>query len=288
MNAKQKKIWVNTILLMLTTLFFLLAMYPFFIVIISSSKSSLEILSGPTQLPDNWGQLFQNIAKVWNSNTIKYPSSVWASSVITVLSLLTICLFSSMAAWVLVRSKSRVSHALFLLFVAGLVVPFQVVMFPLVEFYRRILEVTGLPMLRSYHGIIFAYIGFGSPLAVFMFHGFMKSVPLELEEAATIDGCNKPATFFLIVVPILKPIFITILVLDMLWIWNDFLLPALILGVGQKLQTVPLAIQAFAGSFVKKWDLIMTAVLMAAIPAIIFFLTVQKHVIKGMVAGAIK
>lgn len=288
MNATQKQKLQDILLFALTALFFIFAMYPFFIVIINAAKSSLEILTTPAQLPKNWGNLLSNVSKVWSSRSINYPASVWASTVITTLSLVLICLFSSMAAWVLVRSKSRTAHILFLVFTAGLVVPFQVVMFPLIELYRIIFENTGLRMLRTYHGIIFAYIGFGAPLAIFMFHGFIKSVPLELEEAATIDGCSKPGTFFRVIAPILKPIFITVLVLNVLWIWNDYLLPALVLGVGQKLQTVPLAIKAFAGSFVKKWDLIMTAVLMAALPIIVFFLSVQKHVIKGMVAGSIK
>ncbi len=284
----SKKNVQEIILFVLTAILFIFAMYPFFIVLINASKTSLEIMTSPAKMPANWGQLFKNIGEIWGSRSIRYPSSVWSSFVITTLSLLLICLCSSMAAWVLVRSKSKVSHFLFLIFAAGLVVPFQVVMFPLIEFYRMIFESLGLRMLRSYHGIILAYIGFGAPLAIFMFHGFIKSVPLELEEAATIDGCGKPAIFFRIIVPIMKPIFITILVLNVLWIWNDYLLPALVLGIGQDLQTIPLAIRAFAGSFVKKWDLIMTAVLMAAIPIIAFFLMVQRHVIQGMVAGSIK
>jgi len=161
-------------------------------------------------------------------------------------------------------------------------------MFPLVAFFRMIYEATGIRMLRTYHGMIIAYIGFGAPLAVFMFHGFIKSIPLELEEAATIDGCSRPQIFFKIIMPILRPIFVTVIILNAIWIWNDFLLPSLILGVGQDVQTIPLAIRAFAGSFVKKWDLIMTAVLMAAAPIIVGFLFAQKHIIKGMVAGSIK
>jgi raffinose/stachyose/melibiose transport system permease protein len=193
-----------------------------------------------------------------------------------------------MAAWVLVRSKTKKSTVIFLIFLSGLIIPFQVVMFPLVAFFRIINEVTGIRMLRTYYGMIIAYIGFGAPLAVFMFHGFIKSIPLELEEAATIDGCTRPQTFFRIIMPILKPIFVTVIILNAIWIWNDFLLPSLILGVGQDIQTIPLAIRAFAGSFVKKWDLIMTAVLMAALPIIVGFLFAQKHIIKGMVAGSIK
>ncbi|MEM9424763.1 MAG: carbohydrate ABC transporter permease, partial [Spirochaetota bacterium] len=261
MNPTRAKTINRSLLLIWTAIFFVFAMYPFFIVLISSAKSSLEILTTPAHLPLKWSKLLENMAKVWSSRSIRYPSSLAASTIITTLSLFFICLFSSMAAWVLLRSKTRVSKFLFLAFVSGLVVPFQVVMFPLLELYRMIWEGIGLRMLGTYHGIIFAYIGFGAPLAVFMFHGFMKSVPLELEEAATIDGCSKPSIFFRIIIPILKPIFITVLVLNVLWIWNDYLLPALILGIGQKLQTIPLAIQAFVGSFVKKWDLIMAAVL---------------------------
>ena len=188
----------------------------------------------------------------------------------------------------LVRRKTKVSTIVFIIFISGLVIPFQVVMFPLVSLFRIINETFGIQMLRTFHGMIFAYIGFGAPMAVFMFHGFIKSIPLELEEAALIDGCTKPQIFFKIVMPILKPIFVTISILNAIWIWNDFLLPSLILGIGQELQTIPLAIAAFAGSFVKKWDLIMTAVLMAATPILIGFFLGQKHIIKGMVSGSIK
>ena len=193
-----------------------------------------------------------------------------------------------MAAWVLVRTKTKTSAFIFFFFLSGLVIPFQVVMFPLVALFRIFRETVGIPMLRTYHGMIIAYIGFGAPLAVFMFHGFIKSIPMALEEAARIDGCSRPRTFFRIVLPILKPIYVTVIILNTIWIWNDFLLPSLILGVGQDVQTIPLAIRAFAGSFVKKWDLIMTAVLMAAAPIIVGFLFAQKHIIKGMVAGSIK
>ncbi len=284
MNSKAQRIAI----FIFVFIAFLITMFPFFVVVINSSKSSLEIMSTPLALPENWGQLFINIKEIWTRPTVKYPSSVMSSLIITVSSLIFISIFSSMAAWVLVRRKTKLSGLIFLLFISGLAIPFQVVMFPLVELYRKIYLATGFRMLRTYHGMIFSYIGFGAPLAVFMFHGFIKSIPLELEEAATIDGCTKAQVFFRIVMPILKPIFMTIIVLNALWIWNDFLLPSLVLGVGQDIQTVPLAISNFAGSFVKKWDLIMTAVLMAAFPIIVLFLFVQKHIIEGMVAGSIK
>ncbi|MCD4713543.1 MAG: carbohydrate ABC transporter permease [Clostridiales bacterium] len=285
---KNKKKITKILLTVITVILFLLTLFPFFIVLINSAKASLEIITDPIAFPNQWSQLFANIKEIWTSPSIRYASSVYASAIITILSLITISVFSAMAAWVLVRKKSKVSTFVFLLFISGLIIPFQVVMFPLVALFRMINEAIGLPMLRTYHGMIFAYIGFGAPLAVFMFHGFIKSIPVELEEAALIDGCSKAQIFFLIVMPILKPIFVTISILNAIWIWNDFLLPSLILGVGQDIQTIPLAIAAFAGSFVKKWDLIMTAVLMAAAPIIVGFILGQKHIIKGMVSGSIK
>lgn len=286
MGTKSKiiKIFLNVI----TLFFFLITIFPFFIVVINSAKSSLEIITNPISFPQYWPQLFANVKEIWTSPSVRYASSVYTSAVITSLSLITISVFSAMAAWVLVRRKSMVSNVIFLIFISGLIIPFQVVMFPLVSFFRIIFQTTGIPMLRTYHGMIFSYIGFGAPLAVFMFHGFIKSIPLELEEAALLDGCSKPQIFFKIVMPILKPIFVTVSILNAIWIWNDFLLPSLILGVGNNIQTIPLAIQGFAGSFVKKWDLIMTAVLMAALPVVVAFIIAQKHIIKGMVSGSIK
>lgn len=285
--ARKRKI-ITLILTLITIVLFVITMSPFFIVIINSAKASLEIITNPISMPDHWGQLVENIKTIWSKPTIRYSSSVFSSVIITLFSLTTITLFSAMAAWVLVRTKSKISTIIFLLFLSGLIIPFQVVMFPLVALFRIIKETTGVSMLRTYHGMIMAYIGFGAPLAVFMFHGFIKSIPKELEEAATIDGCSKPQIFFKIIMPILKPIVVTIIILNGIWIWNDFLLPSLVLGVGQDIQTIPLAIRNFAGSFVKKWDLIMTAVLMAAAPVIVGFLFAQKHIIKGMVSGSIK
>jgi len=271
-----------------TFILFLLTMFPFFIVVVNSAKASLEIITDPLGFPKNWAQLFANVKFIWTNPSIRYASSVVSSVIITLGSLATITVFAAMAAWVLVRRKTKTSMALFLFFLSGLIIPFQVVMFPLVNLFSNIYKVTGIRMLRTYHGMITAYIGFGVPLAIFLFHGFIKSIPKELEEAAEIDGCSKPQIFFRVVLPILKPIVVTVVILNAIWIWNDFLLPSLVLGVGQDVQTIPLAIRAFAGSFVKKWDLIMTAVLMAAAPIVIIFVFLQKHIIKGMVSGSIK
>jgi raffinose/stachyose/melibiose transport system permease protein len=174
-----------------------------------------------------------------------------------------------------------------------MVIPFQVVMFPLISWFYLIEVKLGLlrtpfRLLQNYPGIIFAYLGFGSSLSIFLFHGFIKSVPLELEEAATIDGCTRPGTFFRIVFPILTPITVTVIILNGIWIWNDYLLPLLVLGSGNNVMTLPLAVASFVGSFVKKWDLILTATMMTMLPIIIMFLILQKHIIKGMVEGSVK
>lgn len=133
-----------------------------------------------------------------------------------------------------------------------------------------------------------AYIGFGTPLSIFLFHGFIKSIPIDIEEAAIIDGCSKPQVFFLIVLPILKPIFVTLLVLNGMWIWNDYLLPVLVIGLGGAVKTLPLSVANLAGFYDKEYALILTSVLMAALPVLILFLFAQKYIIKGMTSGAIK
>jgi raffinose/stachyose/melibiose transport system permease protein len=274
-------------------LFFLLFMLPFVLVIINSSKPSLKIIMDPLALPESPAQLITNIKTVIESPNVRYVSSFFSTLIITGTSVGLLVLISSMAAWVLVRTKTKLSNAVFMVFVAAMVIPFQVVMFPLITWFHFIEVKLGLfqtpfRLLQNYPGIIFAYLGFGSSLSIFLFHGFIKSVPLELEEAATIDGCTKPETFFKIVFPILTPITVTVIILNSIWIWNDYLLPLLVLGSGNAVRTLPLAVAGFVGSFVKKWDLILTATLMTMLPIVIVFLVLQKHIIKGMVDGSVK
>jgi raffinose/stachyose/melibiose transport system permease protein len=274
-------------------LIFLIYMLPFALVIINSSKPSLQIIMDPLSLPKDPSQLMTNIKAILSSSNVRYASSFFSSLLITVISVGLLVLNSSMAAWVLVRTKTRLSNAIFLVFVAAMVIPFQVVMFPLISWFYLIEVKLGLlnthfRLLQNYPGIIFAYLGFGSSLSIFLFHGFIKSVPLELEEAANIDGCTKPATFFKIVFPILTPITVTVIILNGIWIWNDFLLPLLVLGSGSNVQTLPLAVANFVGSFVRRWDLILTSTMMAMLPIVIMFLILQKYIIKGIVDGAVK
>ncbi|OHD21373.1 MAG: sugar ABC transporter permease [Spirochaetes bacterium GWB1_59_5] len=285
----MNRIKVGKIIAELATLgLFLAFLFPFFLVLINSAKTAFEVTQYPLVMPKNWGTLFKNIATIWTSGNIQYPASLVSSSIITSVSLLAISLLSSQAAWALVRTKTKTSNVIFFIFVAAMVIPFQIVMFPLLSWLRTITGITGLRLLRTYAGMILCYVGFGVSLSIFMYHGFIKSIPVELEEAATIDGCSRAQIFYKIIFPVLSPIHATVLVLNGIWIWNDFLLPLLVLGKGNAIQTIPLAVSNFAGAFVKQWDLILTAILLAMIPVVICFLLAQKYIVKGMVAGSIK
>lgn len=279
---------LRTTVEILTLILFILFMFPFFLVLINSAKPVFEVTSSPLSLPESWGNIWKNIVTIWTSDNIRYPSSLVSSFLITGVSLVLLNLVSSQAAWVLVRTKSRISNIIFFIFVAAMVIPFQIVMFPLLSWFKSITDFTGIRLLRTYKGMILSYLGFGVSLSIFMFHGFIKSIPLELEEAAIIDGCTQPQIFYTIIFPLLAPIQATVAVLNGIWIWNDYLLPLLVLGKGNAIQTLPLAVSNFAGAFVKQWNLILTAVLLAMIPIIICFLIAQKYIVKGMLAGSIK
>ena len=281
-NAKDVVLEIFTILLLIAFFF------PFFIVIINASKLNPEIIRSPLSLPENPFNIFGNAVEIMGRDNIRYFESFIYSTLITSISLFAIGTFSAMAAWVLVRTKKRYSMFIFMFFISGMVVPFQVVMLPLVRLMHTLREITGVPFIGTMHGTILAYIGFGAPLSVFMFHGFIKSIPMDIEEAAIIDGCTKSQVFFRIILPILKPVFVTMLVLNGMWIWNDYLLPSLVLGIGNEVQTLPLSVANLAGFYDKDWSLILTSVVMASIPAVILFLFAQKHIIKGMTSGAIK
>ena len=276
------------VLEIVTLILFILFMLPFVIVLFNSMRTNQEIINSPVGFPTDIGQLGKNIVEIWNNPNFNFLSALRDSVIITVLSLAVISIFSSMAAWVLVRNKTKWSNFLFMAYVAAMVIPFQVVMFPLLTWFRSVGEFLGIPMLRSYQGIVFAYLGFGEAMSIFIFHGFIKGVPLELEEAADIDGCSRAGTFFRIVLPLLQPVFVTVLVLNGLWIWNDYLLPLLVLGSSGNIRTIPLAVQGFNGAYVKQWHLIMTSTLLAMLPIVILYLFAQKYIVKGMVDGSIK
>jgi raffinose/stachyose/melibiose transport system permease protein len=262
-------------------LLLVLYMVPFYLMIINSFKQRREIFANTTGLPEMWN--YQNYIDA--ANKMNLVSSFVNSMIITVGSVILILLFSSMAAWLLVRDQTKKSKIIFYVFTAGMIVPFQAVMIPLVKWMAKI-QFGPFKMLGTYYGLMFMYIGFGVSMSIFLYHGFIKGIPQEVEEAATIDGCSKWQTYTKVVLPLLKPITVTVAVLNSIWVWNDFLLPFLTLG--KDLRTIPLAMNNFFGAFSKQWELAMAALVMAIIPIIIFYFFVQKHVIAGIVQGSIK
>jgi raffinose/stachyose/melibiose transport system permease protein len=284
MGRKSGILYIEIATFLLLLFFFA----PFALIILNATKTANQIIADPLSTAGSFEIFWKNITNIMTSSTVRYWNSFFNSIIITSGSLLTIGIFSAMAAWVLVRTKKRYSKFIFLIFLSGMVIPFQVVMLPLVRLLEVININTGIALKDTYLGVILVYIGFGAPLSVFMFHGFIKSIPMDIEEAAIIDGCSRPQLFFRIIIPILKPIFVTLLVLNGLWIWNDYLLPSLVIGITGDVRTLPLAVANLAGAYVRQWDLLLTSVLLAAIPVIILFLFAQKFIIQGMTSGAIK
>ncbi|HOV94586.1 MAG TPA: carbohydrate ABC transporter permease [Spirochaetales bacterium] len=272
----------------LVFLVFVLFLVPFIMVVINSAKTSKDIIFDPLAMPADWGQLVTNVRLIFSNSTVHYANAFLDSTIITVLSLAVIVLFSAMCAWALERTKTRWSNLLYFAFVAAMVIPFQVLMFPLVRWMKVLGGFLHIQLLQSIPGIVFAYLGFGCPLSIFVFYGFIKNIPYELEESATIDGCSQARTFFQIVFPLLQPIIITVLILNGIWIWNDYLLPLLMLGSNGAVQTIPIAVTAFAGAYLKQWDLILTSALIAMLPIIVLYIFAQRYIIKGMVEGAVK
>ena len=259
----------------------ILYMTPFYLMFINSFKTRREIFANTTGLPANWN--FSNYATA--IDRMDFISSFANSMIITVFSVILIIIFSAMAAWVLVRDRTTKSKVVFYIFTAGMIVPFQAVMIPLVQWMGKF-RFGSISMIGTHYGLIFMYIGFGCCMSIFLYHGFIKSIPAELEEAAVIDGCTKFQTFRKIVFPLLKSTTVKVAVLNSIWIWNDFLLP--FLTVNGKINTIPLAMNNFFGAFSKQWELAMAALIMAIIPIIIFYFFVQKQIIAGIVQGSIK
>lgn len=262
-------------------LLLILYMTPFYLMFINPFKTRREIFANTTGLPSAWN--FKNYADAMDRMGI--TSAFTNSIIITVGSVLLILLFSSMAAWVLVRDKSTKSKIVFYIFTAGMIVPFQAVMLPLVKWMGKI-NFGGFNMLGTHYGLMFMYLGFGASMSIFLYHGFIKGIPEEIEEAAIIDGCSKWQVYTKIVLPLLKPTTVTVAVLNSIWIWNDFLLP--FLTINGKLNTIPLAMNNFFGAFSKQWELAMAALILAIIPIVIFYFFVQKQIIAGIVQGSIK
>lgn len=276
---QKRNIVFNILSYILLTAAALIFVAPIAIVLMNSFKSKFYISGEPFKLPD--GETFEGILNYTEgvAKTGFFKAFGW-SVFITVFSVAAIVLFTSMTAWYITRQKSKFTSALYFAFVFSMIVPFQMVMFTLTKTANTL-------HLDNPVGIIFIYLGFGAGLSVFMFSGFVKSIPLEIEEAAMIDGCGPLQTYFRVVFPILKPTAITVAILNAMWVWNDYLLPYLV--IGSEYKTVPIAIQYLKGGYGSvDMGAMMAMLVLAIVPIVIFYLFSQKYIIKGVVAGAVK
>ncbi len=265
-------------------------LFPFYLVLLNAFKNQASIVANPISFGGtSIAGLLTNLRAVVNNQNFNFWYAFGTSAVITVISLFLLALLGSMAAWVISRNnKKKWSVVIYMVFIASMIIPFQVVMLPLISTFRDVGKFVGINMLQSVPGIVFAYCGFGGAMTVFILAGFIKGIPYDLEEAAAIAGCSPEGTFFRIIIPLLKPVITTVTILNGMWIWNDYLLPSLMLGQNGKVKTLPVAVQAFVGSYVKQWDLILTAALLAILPMIVLFLIAQKQIMNGMIEGAVK
>ena len=278
MNVRKAKHgWIFTLVFTLISIAYV---FPIALVVINSFKKKAYISKKPFAIPTD--KMFVGIENyIKGIQRTGFIDAFFTSLFITVLSVGVIILCTSMCAWYISRVKNRFTTALYYLCLFSMIVPFQMVMFTLSK-------LADMLKLNNPLGIVIVYLGFGAGLSVFMFCGFVKSIPIEIEEAAMIDGCNPVRTFFSVVLPIMQPTYISVGILETMWIWNDFLLPYLVLDIN-KYKTISIAIQYMKGSYGRvDMGAIMAALIMAVIPVIIFYLACQKYIIEGVAAGAVK
>ncbi|GAA0136389.1 carbohydrate ABC transporter permease [Paenibacillus sp. YSY-4.3] len=259
-------------------IFSLLFLYPLFLTIINSLKSFSEVMTDVIALPKSLA--FENYSYVWKY--INYPRLFLNNTVITVLGLAGIVLISSIAAYKLARTKSKMSNLIYFLVIMPMLIPFQSIMLSVLQMAKN------FHLSDSTWGLGILYWGFGAPLAMFIYHGFVKGIPNEIDESATIDGASGFRLFFRVIFPLLKSVTTTIIIIDVMWIWNDFLLPLLMVNGSPSTKTLTLAAYTFVGQYTSDWQYAMTAMVMAVLPSIIVFMFLQKHIVKGVVAGAVK
>ena len=271
----NKKILDKILLNILSIFLMILFLMPFYLLIVNSLKSKRELFSNTLGLPHHF--IFENYSEAFK--VLGFAHALVNSFLITTFGVVLLVVFPAMAAWVLVRYKTKTSSFIFMLFALSMLIPFQSVMFPL-------LRHMGALHLRNIFGLTLLYLGFGSSLCIFLFHGFIKGISLELEESAHLDGYPFYKIFFLIVFPLLKPILVTVAVLNIIWIWNDYLLPSLILS--SEYYTIPLKMATLFGQYSKRWDIALPALIMSITPVLIFYFGAQRHIVKGITAGSIK
>ena len=278
----QKEKFNKTLTTILFTVLSVIYVFPVLMVLVNTFKKNTFVKTDTFALPDaeSWAG-FDNIITGVTFGGYPFSNSVIYSIIITILGTFLILLFTSMAAWYISRVDSTVCRIVYYACVFSMVVPFQMVMFTLAKTADTL-------SLNTPWTIPVIYLGFGAGLAVFMFVGFIKSIPLDIEEAAAIDGCNPFRTYFSVVLPMMKPTMISVAILEIMWIWNDYLLPYLVLDI-KKYRTIPIHIQYLKGSYgTVDLGATMALILLSIVPVIIFYLTCQKHIIKGVAAGAVK
>lgn len=276
-TRKTKQRAANAALTIFLLTVSIIVLSPLLLALLNSFKTLSEITYDVAALPEIWQTA--NYERAWNS--LNFPRALFNSLLVTVLSNAGVVLISSMAAYRIVRHPTRSNRALYKIFLAEMILPFQVVMIPLTIVIKK------MGLIDSIAGVVFAYLGMGVAMGVFTYCGFIKTVPRDIEEAARIDGCTELGTFFHVVFPLLRPTTYTLIVINTFWFWNDFLLPKLILS-SEQLRTIPIAIHSLMGQYIMQWDLALPALMMAILPALIAFLAMQKNIVAGLTAGAVK
>jgi len=276
---KVKKLLLNTVAILLCVCY----LFPIYIVLVNSFKDRSELYENILSLPSSFSLSYFAEAM----EKMSFLKALSNSLIVTLISIFFIVILSSMTGWMIVRMNNKLSKVIFMILVATMLIPFQTLMMPLMQEMGWVRDNLHIPMLDTLGGLIYMNIGFGASMAVFLYHGFVKSIPIALEEAATIDGCTKMGVFWKIVFPMLKPTTVTVIILDVIWIWNDYLLPSLVLSSADN-RTIPLSTASFFGQFTIQWNLAMAGLTLTIIPVIIFYLMAQKHIIKGVAAGAVK
>ena len=278
--ARNKKIR-HALMLVLLAILFVLFIFPFVLVIINVFKEKADITVDPLALIGAHGFTLENFPEAMEK--MEFWKVFANSAIVTICSTIFTLLLSSMTAFVIVRNNWKLTALLFSLMIASMVIPFQVLMIPLVSLYGGILGV-----LNHRATLIFMHVGFSLSMATFMFHGAIKTnVPVSLEEAATIDGCTRWQTYWKVVFPLLKPTIATVAIIDAMAFWNDYLLPSLVLA-RKELYTIPIATQAFYGTYSTDMGLVMAALLLAMLPILILYLFLQRYIVEGVTSGAVK
>lgn len=274
----MKRNWPSLAVTVVLSLVAVVYLYPLILVVVNSLKTYAEITSNVVALPKT--SVLENYADAFR--LMEYPRLFMNTLAATAIGVAGVVLVSSLAGYKLSRTKTGYSWVLFILLIAPMMIPFHSFMIALVKVAKN----TGLT--KSIPGLGVLYWGLGAPLALFMYHGFVKSVPLELDDCARIDGASPFRTFFQVIFPLLQPVTVSVVVLNAMWMWNDFLLPLLILSGSKRAYTLQLAAYNFFGQYKVEWNFAMAGVLLTLVPAVVFYLALQKHIIKGMVSGAVK